>query len=381
MGTIEPYLVAAGKRYRVIYRRPDHKQTSKRGFTTKKSAELFLASIEVAKARGEFIEASAARATINDLASPWLEGLTHLKPSSFGPVETAWRVHVQPTWGERGVGEIQHSEVQKWVSSLTTVQSKSATVVLRAYGVLAGILDVAVKDRRILANPARGVNLPRRVAKEHRYLTHGEVSMLAANSGRHSLLVNVFAYTGLRWGEAIGLRVRDVDLERRRFNVSVNAVEQGGRLDIGTPKSHKRRAVPFPRFLGQDLRAAVEGKRRDDLVFGDDLGNHMKRTRVSAGSKSWFKTALKESGLQPMTLHDLRHTAASLAISSGANVKAVQRMLGHASAAMTLDIYADLFDDDLDAVAEALDKARSSSDVAEMLPRANSDWPTAAKKP
>ncbi len=56
------------------------------------------------------------------------------------------------------------------------------------------------------------------------------------------------------------------------------------------------------------------------------------------------------------TVHDLRHTAASLAISAGANVKAVQRMLGHASAAMTLDVYADLFDDDLDAVGDALSR-------------------------
>jgi integrase len=82
-----------------------------------------------------------------------------------------------------------------------------------------------------------------------------------------------------------------------------------------------------------------------------------------------------------MTIHDLRHTAASLAISSGANVKAVQRMLGHASAAMTLDIYADLFDDDLDAVAEALDQARSASDVAELLPDAEATRPATAKKP
>jgi integrase len=66
-----------------------------------------------------------------------------------------------------------------------------------------------------------------------------------------------------------------------------------------------------------------------------------------------------------LTLHDLRHTAASLAISAGANVKAVQRMLGHASAAMTLDTYADLFDDDLDAVAMALDEAK----LASTLPR------------
>ena len=61
--------------------------------------------------------------------------------------------------------------------------------------------------------------------------------------------------------------------------------------------------------------------------------------------------------LPRLTIHDLRHTASSLAVRAGANVKAVQRMLGHASAAMTLDVYADLFEDDLDAVAAALDRA------------------------
>ncbi|MFC8732107.1 tyrosine-type recombinase/integrase [Luteimicrobium sp. NPDC057192] len=66
------------------------------------------------------------------------------------------------------------------------------------------------------------------------------------------------------------------------------------------------------------------------------------------------------------TPHDLRHTAASLAVSSGANVKAVQRMLGHASASMTLDVYADLFDDDLDSVAAALDRAASHAGVADL---------------
>lgn len=69
-----------------------------------------------------------------------------------------------------------------------------------------------------------------------------------------------------------------------------------------------------------------------------------------------------------VTPHDLRHTAASLAISAGANVKAVQRMLGHASAAMTLDTYADLFDDDLSDVASALNEARRATVVANLLP-------------
>ena len=64
-----------------------------------------------------------------------------------------------------------------------------------------------------------------------------------------------------------------------------------------------------------------------------------------------------------LTRHDPRNTAASLAVSAGANVKAVQRMLGHASAAMTLYVYAELFDDDLDNVADALDSARLASNM------------------
>ncbi len=71
--------------------------------------------------------------------------------------------------------------------------------------------------------------------------------------------------------------------------------------------------------------------------------------------------AVAAAGLGELTPHELRHTAASLAVAAGANVKAVQRMLGHASAAMTLDVYSGLFDDDLDAVAERLDAAAQSA--------------------
>lgn len=71
----------------------------------------------------------------------------------------------------------------------------------------------------------------------------------------------------------------------------------------------------------------------------------------------WFNDAAVSIGLTGLTPHELRHTAASLAISAGANVKAVQRMLGHAKASVTLDVYADLFEEDLDAVAVSLNAA------------------------
>jgi len=117
--------------------------------------------------------------------------------------------------------------------------------------------------------------------------------------------------------------------------------------------------VPIPRFLVDELAAHVAGKRRDDLVFtapnGGPLRNTNFRSRV-------FQPAAESVGLAGVTPHDLRHTAASLAVAAVANVKAVQRMLGRASASMTLYVYAGLFGDDLDAVARRLDEAVAARD-------------------
>ena len=109
----------------------------------------------------------------------------------------------------------------------------------------------------------------------------------------------------LRRGEAIGLRVRDVDLERRRISVSTNAVEVGREIQVGTPKMHKRRVVPFPRLLEAALLEQLAQRDGDELLFAGRDGFHMRRVRVSGGSRSWFKTALADAGLEPMTLHDL----------------------------------------------------------------------------
>jgi integrase len=126
-----------------------------------------------------------------------------------------------------------------------------------------------------------------------------------------------------------------------------------------TPKSWERRSVPFPAVLADELAALMVGKDRDALVFADLRGGVLRnsnwRARVFAPAVAVCQKA--DESFPVITPHDLRHTAASLAISAGANVKAVQRMLGHAKASMTLDVYADLFDSDLDAVAVELDAA------------------------
>ena len=89
-------------------------------------------------------------------------------------------------------------------------------------------------------------------------------------------------------------------------------------------------------------------------------------------SDGWFAVALRRAGIERghMTIHDLRHTAASLMVQSGANVKTVQRQLGHKSAAMTLDVYADLFDDDLDDLSERMGGLLFSQNVGKMWAKA-----------
>lgn len=157
------------------------------------------------------------------------------------------------------------------------------------------------------------------------------------------------------------------------MSVEENAVLVGGVVHVGTPKTHEARSVPYPAFLSFSLAKLCEGKRREDLLLGDGV-THM---RLPNSVRGWFAFAVKrvrdvDEEFPRVTPHDHRHTAASLAISAGANVKAVQRVLGHASASMTLDTYADLFDDDLDGVADALDHARRAAVVAEVLPRSTS---------
>ncbi|WP_410783139.1 hypothetical protein [Leifsonia sp. SIMBA_070] len=112
--------------------------------------------------------------------------------------------------------------------------------------------------------------------------------------------------------------------------------------------------MPYTPFLSDLVAEQVAYKGRDDLVFSDAYREHLRRTRVSTGSRSWFKTTLIEAELEPTTLHDLRTRLLLWPPARGPTSKRVQRMLGHASAAMTLDLSADLFDDDLDDVAMRL---------------------------
>lgn len=134
---------------------------------------------------------------------------------------------------------------------------------------LSGILSDAVKAKRLAVNPAKGVeNLPQRTAKRHVYLSADDVRRLPDESGECRALVLVLAYCGLRWGEAVALRVRDIEFLRRRLTVSENAVQIGVCHAVGPTKGRKIRSVPVPGFVLDELVGVVrrQGARRPGVL-------------------------------------------------------------------------------------------------------------------
>jgi integrase len=339
-------------RWRARYRDPNSREHAKH-FSKRTDAVRWLASQEVALARGEWIDPALAKITVGEWVQRWHAQQVQLKPSTWVRYDVAIRCQILPDWSNVPLSQVAYSDVSAWVQRLSSSGLAPATV-RYAHRVLALALSAAVKDGRIVRNVAEGVPLPRMVRQPKRYLTHAQVAALAEACPPYQTLIRVLAYSGLRWGEASALSVRAVDLERRRLEVDKAHTEVGGKVVVGTTKNHQRRSVPIPRFLAEELAEHLAGKQAADLVFTAPKGGVLRNTNFRP---RFFNPAAERIGMPGLTPHDLRHTAASLAIKAGANVKVVQQMLGHASAAMTLDVYAGLFADNLDEVADRLDQA------------------------
>jgi len=361
--TVPSATAGKGKRWRARYVDTAGREVAK-GFDRKADAQSWLNAQTSAIVTGTYVAPGAGRITVGQMYQQWLTMQGHIKETTKATRASAWTTHVRDVWEDTSVSDVQGSAVRAWVGDLVAAGSTAATIE-NALGVLRMVLAVAVEDRRIPRNPCDGVKAPRRKHSQRAYLTHPQVAELAATMARDGLVVKFLAYTGLRFGEMAALTVGDFDMLRRRVNVRRSVTEVAGKLVWSTPKNHERRSVPFPRFLVADLATRMEGKAREDYVFSAPAGGVLRiatlRTRVFNPAVGKLR-GLDDDGNPTTdwprpTLHDLRHTAASLAISAGANVKAVQLMLGHKSAALTLDTYADLFPDDLEAVADALDAA------------------------
>ena len=312
--------------WRAHYRTPAGTQRNKT-FTRKIDAERFLATVENAKNTGTFVDPALSRITVGEWAQRWLSGQTQLKPTTRERYEGVVRKYIQPTWSHIRLSAVSHADVQAWVTSLTITQSPSS--VRKIYRVLSLMFDMAVKDGRLSRNVAAQINLPRPVKHERRYLTHAPVDALADACGypvevskhraldehtneMYRLVVLFLAYTGVRFGEMAALRVRRVDLFKRRAVIAESVTPvQGQGMVWGTTKTHQRREVPIPRSLIDDLARHIAGKEAEDLVFAGIRGGEA--LRVSTFRKA-FRPAAERIGMPDLYLHELWHTAASLAI-------------------------------------------------------------------
>lgn len=339
-----------GDRWRARYRGPDGRERNKT-FARKIDAQRWLVEQKSRLNRGEWVDPAAGRVRFGVVADEWLGTILHLKPSTRQGYQIVLRRRVLPTWERVPLSKITHDGLVEWVNDLVRSGISSSQIHQAAY-VLSSVCRHAVQTSRLARNPMTGVRLPRLQAqKDHMFLTHEQVGKLAAAAGRYSTLIRTLAYTGLRWGEVSALRVRDVDLSRRRMDVRRAFADIGGRVVEGTPKSHQARTVPLPRWLAAELAPLVDGKDLDDLVFTSPDGGPLRKSNFRR--RAWAP-AVRAAGLDGLTPHGLRHTAASLYISAGTPPKVVQRILGHASITVTLDLYGHLYPDEMDTWADRL---------------------------
>lgn len=391
MAVPKRYETASGAtRWRVQFVKPDGTRSTKRGFRTKTEADMWITSNDHSRLTGSWVDPALGKTRVEQVGARWLAAQTHLKAETYRVTESTWRIHIKPHWGSRQLSSIRKSEVQEWVAGF----EQGPSTAKRALQCLAQILDVAVDDGMLAKNPARGIKQPKKPPPRLVYLSMEQVRRLADECSHRSEVVWLLATTGMRWSELAGLKVKDLDLDGRRIHLQRAAVTveahdgKPRQIVVDTLKGHENRKIAAPRFVCNMLAEVIEGKGAEDWVWEKAAGGPMWKL----GEGDWYYEALdrlrrppnmreaerdlrakperlkerRDARFPRVTPHGLRHVAASLLVGSGAHVKVVQKQLGHSSAAMTLDTYADLFDGDLDEVADAMEGLHSDLSQSEV---------------
>ncbi|RFZ40884.1 putative prophage phiRv2 integrase [Mycobacterium marinum] len=323
-------------------------------FRLKEAAQAHLDQVTADVVRGEYVNARNSQVTFGVVAKEWLAGKGTRKPKTVAGYESLLDHLVLPRWRGVKLKDITHGDVQRWVSGLSANGSVrmegrglSASRVIQAHQCMSAVLKYAIRTDRLAKNVAAGIELPRKAEAERRCLTHGQLWDLAERVGEHKAVTLVMGYCGLRIGEVRALRFKDLRDQTLTVRASVTKVTGKGFIEA-TTKTHRTRWVPVPQVVWELLPSGDD----DALVFPgrDGFLTDFEYRRA-------FDQAAKDVGVPGLVPHELRHTCASLAIAAGATILAVQRLLGHETASMTLDLYGHLYSDDLTNVANALDTA------------------------
>jgi integrase len=280
-----------------------------------------------------------------------------------------------------------------------------ASIMIVAKAVLIGVVywrraEILGRPLHIGADCGRAPKAPRALPDielppigktEQQYLTHQHVQELAVACGRFRTLVLVLALCGLRFGEAVALRRKHVDLKAARIWVKASATHVARKgIDESDTKTHEDRKVPIPASVLELLRTELPddaeplvfpGRKRGFLPLGEfrwAFDQAVQTVRTATDAQRQQEIAEAREAVTPefpvITPHQLRHTCASLAIAAGANIKVLQNLLGHKTATLTLDRYGHLYPDELRVIADALD-VRARAAAASLRPQPAPDGP------
>ncbi|MGH3356614.1 MAG: tyrosine-type recombinase/integrase [Nocardioidaceae bacterium] len=309
-------------------------------FERKRDADRWLSATEVEMVRGTWIDQRRAEVTLGDWADRWLATASHLRPKTVVGYRSLLRSVIEPSLGNRQLGDIRRSGIQAWVASLTE-RGLSPSRIRQSYRLLSQLMKAAELDGIVSASPCVGIRLPRVPEHEPNVLTPEQVTRLAALMRTpYDVLVLTLAYTGLRFGEAVGLRRCYVRLDQALIVVASSLSDANGAMSMQEPKTHQHRLVTLPSFLVERLRDHVDHHLvvddREALMFTSPDGLPLRHQNFMR--RVWYP-ACSAAGVSA-TPHDLRATHATWLYDAGWSPVEIAARLGHAKATVTTKHYA-----------------------------------------
>lgn len=329
-----------------------------RTFATKGDASRYLSTVETDIARGQYLDPRAGQVTFAQWADQWL-GRPGKRANSVVRDRQALQVFMAEL-GPRPLSSITPMHVQAVVDARS--RTAAPATVARDFSALRAVFNAAVDADVIGRSPARNVALPRPLHTRRVTLTPGDLQRLAAEvPGHYRVLVLVAGVLGLRWGETIGLRVRDVDFLRRTVTVAQVVEETAGHLTI-VPEAKSvagLRTLSAPRFLIEELAQHLAvyrseiGDDLDALMFVGPRGGTLRRRF----GERVFAPAVARAGLdKSLTFHGLRHAAITAMVEVGIHPRVMQGRAGHATSKLTMELYAHVPESADREAADALDR-------------------------
>ena len=308
-----------------------------RTFPTKTDANRYLTLMEAEQIRGSHYDPKRGQTKFGTWAEQWLKGAT-LRPKTRTLYGYLLRRFIEPTFADIALNDIDDSLAVDWFAELRALPDISETTIAKAYRLFARIMGQAVESRYIVHTTWKLKGAGREHSPEMRFATPEQVNLLAAKvPERYRALILVAAYGGLRWGELVNLRRRHVDLRRGTVQVIQQATELAGRFTVAPVKSEAgRRTVRLPASVLAVLRQHLDqwaAPGLDGLVFPAPQGGFLRHPNFRR--RVWLP-ATKAAKLEGLRFHDLRHTAATLAVVAGATTKELMARMGHSTPDMAI---------------------------------------------